>query len=103
MSESWSTTRRLSSSGISRSKLRSPASTWAMGMRRYEAVIAAATVELTSPTTISRSGRFSTNTGCNASMILATISPLAPEPILRFMSGAGMRNSSKNTLSIRKS
>ena len=48
-SESWSATMRLISSGIVRSKLRSPASTWPIGMSSFEAVSAAATVEFTSP------------------------------------------------------
>ena len=40
---------RLISSGIVRSKLRSPASTWATGMPSFDATSAAASVELTSP------------------------------------------------------
>ena len=55
-SESASATIRLSSSGIVRSKLRRPDSTWATGMPILAAVIAAARVELTSPGTITRSG-----------------------------------------------
>ena len=48
-SESRSVTRRLTSSGIEGSKLRSPASTWASGICSLAATSAAATVELTSP------------------------------------------------------
>ena len=48
-SASRSVTIRLISSGIVRSKLRSPASTWASGMPSFAATRAAATVELTSP------------------------------------------------------
>ena len=48
---------RLISSGMVRSPLRSPASTWASGMPSFTAVRAAASVELTSPTTTTQSGR----------------------------------------------
>ena len=46
---SWSVSRRLISSGIESSKLRSPASTWATGTPSLAAAIAAPRVELTSP------------------------------------------------------
>ena len=42
-------TRRLISSGMVRSKLRRPASTWASGICSLAATRAAATVEFTSP------------------------------------------------------
>ena len=48
---------RLISSGMLRSKLRSPASTCATGRPIFTAVSAAASVELTSPTTTTMSGR----------------------------------------------
>ena len=48
---------RLISSGMVRSKLRRPASTWATGMPSFTAVIVAATVEFTSPTTTTADGR----------------------------------------------
>ena len=59
MSASESVTMRLISSGMERSKLRRPASTWATGISSLAAAIAAAIVEFTSPTTIRRSKRFS--------------------------------------------
>ena len=46
---SWSVSRRLISSGIESSKLRSPASTWASGTPSFAAARAAPRVELTSP------------------------------------------------------
>ena len=56
---------RLISSGIVRSKLRRPASTWATGTPSLTAVRAQAIVELTSPTTTTASGRCSSTTGSN--------------------------------------
>ena len=53
----WSVTTRLTSSGIERSKLRSPDSTWATAIPSLAAHSAAASVELTSPGTRTRSGR----------------------------------------------
>src|SRR5665647_2873219 len=53
---SGSVSSRLSSSGILRSPLRRPASTCATGMPSLVAQSAAATVELTSPTTTTSSG-----------------------------------------------
>ena len=52
-----SVTIRLISSGIVRSKLRSPASRCATGRTNFLATIAAAMVEFTSPTTTTQSGR----------------------------------------------
>ena len=46
---------RLISSGMVRARLRSPASTWAVGMHIFLASMAHAMVELTSPTTNTRS------------------------------------------------
>ena len=60
---SASVTMRLISSGIVRSKLRSPASTWATRHAQLRRDQAQASVELTSPTTTTRSGRSSTTTG----------------------------------------
>ena len=56
-SENWSVTMRLISSGIVRSKLRSPDSTCASGMPSLTATSAAAIVEFTSPGTITQVGR----------------------------------------------
>ena len=66
---SASATIRLTSSGIVRSKLRRPDSTWATGMPSFAAVSAAARVELTSPGTITRSGRSSSRTGSSRSIV----------------------------------
>ena len=52
----WSVSTRLISSGISRSKLRSPASTCTTGMRFLTATRLHASVELTSPTTMTQDG-----------------------------------------------
>ena len=54
---------RLISSGIVRSKLRRPASTWTTGMPSFTAVRVAASVEFTSPTTSTASGRDAVSTG----------------------------------------
>ena len=59
-SERWSATTRLISSGIVRSKLRSPDSTWPIGISSFAAQSAAASVELTSPGTSTRSGSSAT-------------------------------------------
>ena len=66
-----SATIRLISSGIVRSKLRRPDSMWATGMPSFAAVSAAASVELTSPGTITRSGRSSSRTGSRRSIMRA--------------------------------
>ena len=50
---------RFISSGISRSKERKPASTWAQGIVNFAQTIEHATVELTSPTTTTMLGSFS--------------------------------------------
>ena len=47
--ERWSATTRLISSGMRRSKLRRPASTWATGTPSFEAASAPASVEFVSP------------------------------------------------------
>jgi len=54
-----SVTKRLISSGISRSPLRKPASMCATGMCSFFATIEQAKVELTSPTTTTMAGRSS--------------------------------------------
>ena len=54
---SWSTSTRLISSGIVRSKLRRPDSMCATGIPSFAAARAPARVELTSPGTISAAGR----------------------------------------------
>ena len=61
----------LISSGMDISKLRSPASTCAIGIWSFLAVMEHAKVEFTSPTTITRSGRSWIHTSSNAVKILA--------------------------------
>ena len=56
-SETRSVTTRLTSSGIDQSRLRSPASTWATRQPALAPTRAQASVELTSPTTTTQSGR----------------------------------------------
>ncbi len=72
-SEKRSATIRLHSSGIVRSKLRRPDSTWAVGMPSLTAVSTAARVELTSPGTTTRSGFSSSSTGSSRSIVRAVI------------------------------
>ena len=57
IAESWSVTRRLTSSGIDMSPLRSPASRCTTGTAIFAAASAPASVEFTSPTTSTRVGR----------------------------------------------
>ena len=73
--ERWSATTRLSSSGIRRSKLRRPASTWATGMPSLAAPSAPASVEFVSPYTSTASGRSATRTGSRAMSIRPVCSP----------------------------
>ena len=68
---SRSVTRRLISSGIVSSKLRRPASTWAIGSPVFDATSAAATVELTSPYTIASAGSSAAKAPSRATMIAA--------------------------------
>ena len=96
-SESTSVTTRLISSGIVRSKLRSPASTWASGRCAFEATIAAARVEFTSPYTTTSAGPRASNTRSSATMIAAVCVAWLPDPTPRSMSGRGSPSSSKNT------
>ena len=93
ISDRWSTTIRLISSGISRSKLRRPDSTWAIGISRPAAHNAAASVELTSPGTMTRSGRSSRRTGSSRSMMRAACSAWEPEPTPSMWSGSGTPSS----------
>ncbi len=86
-----------------RSKLRRPASTWASRMPSFDAASAPATVELTSPTTTTQSGRCSKNTGSNRRMISAVCASGVPEPTPRLTSGGGISNSRKKASLIRSS
>jgi len=75
--------RRLSSSGMVRSPLRRPASTCATGMRSFVAQSAAASVELTSPTTTARSGCSCRRIGSRRSSAGAVCAACEHEPRLR--------------------
>ncbi len=96
----WSATMRLISSGIVRSKLRSPDSRWATSMPRRDAQMAAATVEFTSPGTITRSGRSAARMGSSRSMTRAVCSAWLPDPTPSMWSGSGTPSSSKKTWDI---
>ena len=98
-----SVTSRLISSGIRRSPLRSPASTCATGMCSFLATIEQASVEFTSPTTSTQSGRCRWQISSNATMIFAVWVAWLPPPASRWKSGFGMPNSSKNTSLISRS
>ncbi len=81
--ERMSVTMRFVSSGIVRSKLRSPASTCATGTSSFAATSEHASVEFTSPTTATRSGRSRSTTPSKAVMILAVCAACEPEPTPR--------------------
>ena len=78
---------RLCSSGIVSSKLRSPASRWATGTWSLTAASAAASVELTSPATTTRSGGSSSRSFSTATSVRAVCSPCDPEPTPRKLVG----------------
>ena len=98
---------RFTSSGIDQSLLRRPASTCAIPHPvctfSLAATRAQASVEFTSPTTTSQSGRVSSSTGSKACMIRAVWSACDPEPTPRWKSGSGMPRASKNEADIWKS
>ena len=94
---------RLISSGIARSKLRRPASTWATRMPSLAQTSVHARVEFTSPTTTTQSGPSAMHTASNASITRAVCTAWEPEPTPRLTSGSGRPSSSKNTLDIRSS
>ncbi len=95
-SEIASVRMRLISSGMPRSKLRRPASTCATGRPSLTAVRAAATVEFTSPTTSTTSGRIPSTTGSRRVMMSA-IWVTAPEDCtFRLTSGRGISRFAKN-------
>ena len=79
---------RLISSGISRSKLRRPASTCATGIRFLLATRLHASVELTSPTTMTQLGFTSSTTGSKRRITSAVCTACVPEPTSRLRSGA---------------
>ena len=92
-----SVTMRLISSGMVRSKERRPASRWAVLIPSLAAARVAAAVELTSPTTMVRSGRVSRSIFSYSIMTLPVCSACVPLPTLRWMWGSGMFSSLKNT------
>ena len=96
---------RLISSGIVRSRERSPASTCATrtGGDAFAATTEHASVEFTSPTTTTQSGRSSARTFSNASMMRAVWTAWVAEPTPRWMSGGGISRSWKKTSDIRSS
>jgi len=102
-SDSLSVTTLLISSGIVRSKLLKPASTWATLRPSLAATSEQAKVELTSPTTTIQSGLSFRQTGSKANIILAVCSACEPEPTPRLMSGAGMPSSLKKISDILRS
>jgi hypothetical protein len=83
-SEMLSVTRRLISSGIRMSPLRRPASTWATGMSSFLASMEQASVEFTSPTTSTQSGRAFWQISSKATMILAVWVAWLPPPASRW-------------------
>ncbi len=103
MSLTWSVRTRLCSSGIARSKLRSPASMWAIGMRSFTAASAPASVELTSPATTQRSISRSISTRSTPTSAFAVCSPCVPGPTPRNSSGRGIPSSRKKTSDIASS
>ena len=78
MSLRWSVSTRLCSSGIARSKLRRPASMWAIGTPSFTAASAAASVELTSPATTQRSISRSSRTRSTPTRAFAVCSACVP-------------------------
>ena len=96
-------TTRLTSSGIVRSKLRRPDSTWPISIPSRAAQSAAARVELTSPGTRTRSGRAARRTGSSRSSTREVISPWVPEPTPSISSGSGTPSSSKKISDIARS
>lgn len=97
MSEMASRQRRVTSSGMDISRKRSPASTCASRRARFSAVRAQATVEFTSPTTMTQSGCSFRQAGSNAIVMWAVCSLCNPEPTSRLMSGSGMPGSPKKS------
>ena len=88
---------RLISSGISRSKLRRPASTCTSRTPSFTATRPQAMVLFTSPTTSTASGRRSSTIGSKARMISAVCTACEPLPTPRFRSGSGMPSWRKNS------
>jgi hypothetical protein len=91
---------RLTSSGIDQSPLRKPASTWATSAGDFAPTSAAASVELTSPTTTTASGLDVATIGSRAIITRAVCSACVPDPMPRWKSGGRRPSSSKKTPSI---
>ena len=102
-SQRRSVTSRLTSSGMSMSPLRRPASTWAQRTCCFFAQIAHAMVALTSPSTTTQSGFSASITFSKAIIVLPTCSACVPLPISRLTSGLGMSSSWKNCSLMRTS
>ena len=85
-----SVTSRLTSSGIRRSPLRRPASTWQTWIPSFVATRLAAMVEFTSPTTSTIQGRSASQTGSKRSMISAVWAAWDPDPTPRSTWGGGI-------------
>ena len=88
---------RLISSGMARSKLRSPASTWPVATPILTATSVQAAVEFTSPTTSTSCGLRSVTTFSNSIMMRPVCSPWLPDPTPMYTSGRGSCRSSKKT------
>ncbi len=85
----WSVSFRLCSSGIVRSKLRRPDSMCATGIESLTAASAAASVELTSPATTTRSGRSTSKICATPSSARAVCSPWSSRADLETNVGHG--------------
>jgi hypothetical protein len=99
-SETASVRTRLTSSGMLRSKLRSPASTCATGIPSLTPARVAARVDVTSPTTSSQSGRALANTASSFCMISASWPTEPSARTARLMSGSGISRLAKNDCDI---
>ena len=76
-------TTRLTSSGMAQSRLRRPASTCASSAPDFAVTRAQATVELTSPTTTTASGRTESSSGSNAAITRPVCTAWLAEPTWR--------------------
>ena len=91
-----SVARRLISSGMRRSPLRSPASRCATGISSLAPTSAQASVEFTSPTTTIQPGREARQTFSYSIITRPVCSPWPPLPTPRWTCGFGMPRSAKN-------
>jgi hypothetical protein len=91
----WSTAIRLCSSGMFRSKLRSPASTWASGISSALAASAPPSAVFVSPWTTTAAGRRSTKHSSSRSTRSAICCPRVRPPTASITSGGSRCSSSK--------